>query len=88
MHIETLVIVAGLADDHEAVREALTAAAMLVMPGTVVMEPVVPPARGFEFVVITNDDAADVCSRLRHRLAEELHEREVMFAQLDVVLLR
>lgn len=54
----------------------------------VVIDPLVLPELGFEFVVMTNGDAAAVCSRLRYRLAEELREREVMFAELEVVLLR
>lgn len=84
MEFETLVIVTGLADDHAAVREALAAVVKRELAGAVVIEPVVPPEVGFELAVMTNADATDVCLRLRHRLAEELHEREVMFANLIV----
>ena len=85
MEFETLLIVSGLADDHAAVREALTAAAMLVLgPAAVVTEPVVQPEVGFEFAVVTNDDASDVCLRFRHWLAEELREREIMFDEFSV----
>ncbi len=88
MEFETLLIVSGLADDHPAVREALAAVVEHELAGAAVIDPVVPPEVGFEFAVMTNDDASDVCSLLRHGLAEELHEREVMFTQLEVVLLR
>lgn len=84
MDIETLVIVTGLADDHAAVREALAAVVRRELAGAVVIEPVVPPELGFEFVVMTNADAFDVYARLQHRLTEELSEREVMFANLIV----
>ncbi|MBK9000687.1 MAG: hypothetical protein IPM35_33620 [Myxococcales bacterium] len=84
MEFETLVFVTGLADDHALAREALEAVVEHELIGAVVLDPVAPPDLGFEFVVTANGDATDVCSRLRARLAEELHEREIMFAGLSV----
>lgn len=89
MDKESFVLIAGLADDHAAVREALAAAAKLVMgPAAVVIEPVVPPAVGFELLVATHGPVtpADL-EKLRDALAAELHCREVMAAELAVELL-
>lgn len=89
MGFETLVIVSGLADDHAAVRKALTDVAKLVLgPSAVVTEPVVPPAAGFELLVLVPKAVtpADL-AKLRDALVLELHRREVMTAELAVGLL-
>lgn len=89
MHFETLIIVTGLADDHDAVREALTAAATkLVMPDAVVTEPVVPPEVGFALVLTVPKPAtATDLEKLHQALAAELGRREVLHAELAVELL-
>lgn len=86
--IETLVIVSGLADDHAAVRAALTAAAKLVMPTAVVAEPVVPPEEGFALVLATPEPVtpADL-TKLELALAAELDRQEILHADLAVELL-
>lgn len=88
MEFETLVIVTGLADDHEGVREALTAAAKLALgPAAVVIDSVVPPELGFDLVVATPEPVTPAAlANLREALAAELHEREVMHAELAVEL--
>ncbi len=89
MDATTCLLVSGLADDHPAVRVALTAAAKLVMgPFAVVIDPVVPPAEGFELLVAVPEPVtpADL-ERLGDALAAELHRREVMHAELTLELL-
>lgn len=89
MDIDSLVIVTGLGDDHTAVREALTSAAKLVLgPAAVVIDPVVPPAIGFDLVLLVPTAvSAAVLAQLREALVLELHRREVMAAELAVELL-
>ncbi|MBE7480638.1 MAG: hypothetical protein HS104_11735 [Polyangiaceae bacterium] len=89
MHIETFVIVTGLADDQDLVRETLTASAKrLLGPAAAVMQPIQPPAIGFALVVATPEPvtAADL-EKLRHALELELQRREVMHSELAVELL-
>lgn len=88
MDIESFVIVTGLADDHEGVREALTAATKLALgPFAVVIEPVVPPAIGFELLVAMPEPVtAAALEKLRHALVLELRRREVMHADLALDL--
>lgn len=89
VHIEALVIVTGLADDHAGVREALAAAAKLVMgPAAMVLEPSVPPAMGFELVLAMPEPVSPAAlAQLRQALEFELYRREVMHADLSVELL-
>lgn len=86
MHFESFIIVSGLADDHAAVRDAVAAAAKLVMcPAASVVVPVVPPDVGFALVLAVPEPvtAADL-AKLREALVFELDRREVRFADLAV----
>lgn len=89
VHIETLVFVTGLADDHAAARAALTAAAKLALsPAAVVMEPAMRPTLGFELLVATPEPVSPAAlAKLRQALVAELHQREVMATELAVELL-
>lgn len=89
MDIESFVIVTGLADDHEGVREALTAATKLALgPFAVVIDPVVPPAVGFELLVAVPEPVTpNELARLRNAMALELQRLDVLFAELAVELL-
>lgn len=89
MDATTCLLVSGLADDHAAAREALTAAATLALgPAAVVIEPAMPPATGFALVLATPEPVtADDLAKLRHALELELQKREVMHADLAVELL-
>lgn len=89
MEFETLLIVSGLADDRPAVRKALTVAAKLALgPAAVVIEPLVPPALGFELLVATPEPVTPAAlAKLRQALLLELHQREVLHAELAVEVL-
>lgn len=88
MDATTCLLVSGLADDHAAVREALTAATLVLGTAAVVIEPEVPPAIGFELLVTVPEPVtAAALTELLQALVLELQRREVMHAELAVELL-
>lgn len=88
MEFESVVIVAGLADDHGLVREALEAVVEHELAGAVVLEPSVPRAVGFELVLVVPTAVTPAAlTELRQALVLGLHHREVMTAELVVELL-
>jgi hypothetical protein len=88
MESEIHLLVSGLADDHQAARDALVAVVKSEMPGAVVLDPSVPPDVGFELLLAAHEQVTPAnLAELRQALVLELRRREVLHAELTVELL-